>query len=96
MEKGGEQSAKKQTLELVVANGPAPVKREMVVREGGETVPAEQGPTMEISLNRWTSPCSTAPSASAPSSHLSSRFDYIPSIDSSVRSIQLIKGGAGF
>ncbi|XP_037464665.1 putative E3 ubiquitin-protein ligase SINA-like 6 [Triticum dicoccoides] len=48
MEKGGDQSARKARLELVVANGP--VKRQMVVHEAGEIVPAEQGPTMQISV----------------------------------------------
>ncbi|KAM3207872.1 hypothetical protein ACQJBY_062884 [Aegilops geniculata] len=43
MEKGGDQGAKKARLELVVANGP-------VVHEAGEIVPAEQGPTTEVSV----------------------------------------------
>lgn len=48
MEKGHDQSAKKARLELAVANGP--VKREIVVYEAGEIVPAEQGPTTEVSV----------------------------------------------
>ncbi|KAM3198261.1 hypothetical protein ACQJBY_073421 [Aegilops geniculata] len=52
METGGDQSAKKQRLELVLAS-PAPVKQEIVVlvHEAGEIVPAVQAPTKEVHLD---------------------------------------------
>ncbi|XP_020175069.1 putative E3 ubiquitin-protein ligase SINA-like 6 isoform X2 [Aegilops tauschii subsp. strangulata] len=58
METGGDQSAKKQRLELVLASL-APVKQEMVVvvHDAGEMVPAVQAPTKEVHLDLTVLDC---------------------------------------